>query len=58
VAETVQHPAAALQMLWRPALRRYVVLGETLTPLQLLGAAITLGAVALLNSKSSQAKQA
>ena len=34
------------------------MLGETLTPLQLVGAGITLGAVALLNSKASQAKRA
>jgi len=37
------------------ALGGYFVLGETLTPLQLTGAGITLGAVTLLNSKSSQA---
>jgi drug/metabolite transporter (DMT)-like permease len=31
----------------------YFVLGETLTPLQLTGAAVTLGAVALINSGSN-----
>ena len=50
-------PSCCIVNVCRSAILRYVVLGETLTPLQLLGAAITLGAVALLNSKSSQAKQ-
>ena len=32
----------------------YLALGETLTPLQLAGAAVTLGAVALINNNSHQ----
>lgn len=36
------------------ALAGYLILGEVLTPVQLAGAGITLGAVGLLNSKSNQ----
>lgn len=36
------------------ALGGFLLLGESLTPVQLAGAAITLGAVALINSSSSQ----
>lgn len=36
----------------------YLVLGETLTPLQLLGAAITLGAVFMINTPASHQQTA
>jgi drug/metabolite transporter (DMT)-like permease len=36
----------------------YVFLGETFTPLQLFGAAVTLGAVFMINYKVEDAKQA
>ncbi len=39
------------------ALAGYIVLGEVLSPIQLTGAGVTLGAVTLLNSKSSQAEK-
>lgn len=36
----------------------YLALGETLTPLQLAGAAVTLGAVALINNNSHSSEAA